>query len=208
MSEDSLPEAEVEVRHYAGVLRQAVRAAGLSVTEVERRLGVGPKSLRRVFGGQVDLKFKHVVAVLRVIGMSQEEFFSIALRRRRKRSRAGGFLAAFRNAGYRGDFEPVPEDLEPPLSAEEFDRQVEEAVQRVLARRAGEGKPLLLDGPPPLLDGPPPLLDGPPADERAGDDGDEGDGKDDPGGGAGRPRGGKAHPGGGEGRPGGGEKPV
>jgi hypothetical protein len=148
MIDEPLPESEVEVRHYAGVLRQAVRAAGLSVTEVERRLGVGPKSLRRVFGGQVDLKFKHVVAVLRVIGMSQEEFFSIALRRRQKRSRAGGFLAAFRSAGYRGDFVPIPEDLEPPLSAEEFDRQVEEAVQRVLTRRAEAGKPLLLDEPP------------------------------------------------------------
>lgn len=149
-----LPEAEVEVRHYAGVLRQAVRAAGLSVTEVERRLGVGPKSLRRVFGGQVDLKFKHVVAVLRVIGMSQEEFFTLAIRRR-QRSRAGGFLAAFRSAGYRGNFLPIPEDVEPPLTAEEFDRQVEEAVQRVLTRRAEEGKPLLLDEPPPDEEPPP-----------------------------------------------------
>jgi hypothetical protein len=169
MREDSLPElpeAEVEVRHYAGVLRQAVRTAGLSVTEVERRLGVGPKSLRRVFGGQVDLKFKHVVAVLRVIGMSQEEFFTLAIRRR-QRSRAGGFLAAFRSAGYRGNFEPIPEDVEPPLTAEEFDRQVEEAVQRVLIRRAEEGKPLLLDGPPPATTPPPgdkpPLADRPPS---------------------------------------------
>src|SRR5260370_16879808 len=85
MSEDWLPEAEVEVRHYAGVLRQAVRAAGLSVTEIERRLGVGPKSLRRVFGGQVDLKFRHLIAVLGVIGMSQEEFFNLPLRQRRPR---------------------------------------------------------------------------------------------------------------------------
>jgi hypothetical protein len=93
----AVPAVEVEVRHYAGVLRQAIRAAGLSVTEVERRLGVGLKSLRRVFGGQVDLKFKHVVAVLRIIGMSHEEFFEIALRQRRhrrRRSRAGEFLAA------------------------------------------------------------------------------------------------------------------
>jgi hypothetical protein len=61
MSGEPLP--EVDVRHYATVLRQAIHAAGLSVTEVERRLGVGPKSLRRVFGGQVDLKLQHVVVV-------------------------------------------------------------------------------------------------------------------------------------------------
>src|ERR1700730_11077943 len=74
------PEVEEEVRRYAGLLRQAIRAAGLSVSEVERRLGAGPKALRRIFSGQVDLKLKHIVAILRIIGMSQEEFFAIASR--------------------------------------------------------------------------------------------------------------------------------
>src|SRR5712692_7886126 len=89
------PAVEVEVKHYAGILRHAIRAAGFSVSEVERRLGAGPKSLRRVLGGQVDLKFKHVVAVLRIIGMSQEQFFAIAARRRRQRSLGGDLLAGF-----------------------------------------------------------------------------------------------------------------
>jgi hypothetical protein len=161
MSKDSIPAAEVEVRHYAGVLRQAIRAAGLSVTEVERRLGVGPKSLRRVFGGQVDLKFKHVVAVLRVIGMSHEEFFSIALRRRRRRTSGGEFLAAFKGAGLRGELAPLPDELEDPASEEEFDRLVEDAVNRVMKRRGEDGVPPPLDEPP--LDEPP--LDEPPLDE-------------------------------------------
>ena len=51
-----IPEVEEEVRRYAGLLKQAIRAAGLSVSEVERRLGAGPKALRRIFSGQVDLK--------------------------------------------------------------------------------------------------------------------------------------------------------
>jgi transcriptional regulator with XRE-family HTH domain len=78
---DSLPAAEAEVRHYAGLLRQAIRAAGLSVSEVERRLGVGPKSLRRVLSGEVDLTLKHFFLVLRVIGVSHQDFFKVALRR-------------------------------------------------------------------------------------------------------------------------------
>ena len=49
--------AEVEVRRYAGVLRLAIRAAGLSLAEVERRLGVQPKSLRRVLAGESNLMF-------------------------------------------------------------------------------------------------------------------------------------------------------
>ena len=159
------PAVEVEVKHYAGILRHAIRAAGFSVSEVERRLGAGPKSLRRVLGGQVDLKFKHVVAVLRIIDMSQEQFFAIAARRRRQRSLGGDLLAGFERGdhGDRGDRrehadEPLatlahgargPGDAE---SEDEFDRLVEEAVDRVLARRAREGKPL--SPPPPRPDNP------------------------------------------------------
>lgn len=145
------PAVEVEVKHYAGILRHAIRAAGFSVSGVERRLGAGPKSLRRVLGGQVDLKFKHVVAVLRIIGMSQEQFFAIAVRRRRQRSAGGDLLASFE----RGERSAPEEKPEPPAatarapgeadsadsdsdsdSDNEFDRLVEQAVDRVLARRA------------------------------------------------------------------------
>jgi hypothetical protein len=160
------PAVEVEVKHYAGILRHAIRAAGFSVSEVERRLGAGPKSLRRVLGGQVDLKFKHVVAVLRIIGMSQEQFFAIAARRRRQRSLGGDLLAGFER-GDRGAPGDEPLEAAAPLpggarspgdaeSADEFDRLVEEAVDRVLARRAREGKPV--PSPPPLS---PPLPDHP-----------------------------------------------
>jgi len=138
---------EVQAKHYAGLLRQAVRAAGFSVSEIERRLGTGPKSLRRVFGGSVDLKFKHVIAVLRIIGMSEQEFFAIASRSTggRRRGAAGGeLLASFERAGYRGEFVPTDDDLEAP-SAEELDRQVEEAMERVMQRRAQQAKQ-----PPPL----------------------------------------------------------
>ncbi|HXO43281.1 MAG TPA: hypothetical protein VN999_17655 [Thermoanaerobaculia bacterium] len=155
------PAVEVEVKHYAGILRHAIRAAGFSVSEVERRLGAGPKSLRRVLGGQVDLKFKHVVAVLRIIGMPQEQFFAIAARRRRQRSLGGDLLAGFER-GDGGDRREHGDDPEPLAGAakspgdagseDEFDRLVEEAVDRVLARRAREGKPL--SPPPPLPDNP------------------------------------------------------
>jgi hypothetical protein len=137
MRESQSP-VEPEVQHYTGVLRQAVRAAGFSVSELERRLGTGPKALRRVFCGTVDLKFKHVVGVLRVIGMSQEEFFSIAVRaarRPRKRSPAGELLATFERLGYRGQLAPTADDLDNP-SEEELNRLVEETVERVLRRRA------------------------------------------------------------------------
>jgi transcriptional regulator with XRE-family HTH domain len=136
------PEVEEEVRRYAALLRQAIRAAGLSVSEVERRLGTGPKALRRIFSGHVDLKLKHVIAILRILGLSQEQFFAIAAPLKRQHApahpTATDFFAAFHRAGFRGDMAPV--DEVDPASPEEFDRLVEEAVNRVLERRRLTGK--------------------------------------------------------------------
>jgi hypothetical protein len=139
---DESQPVEVEVRHYARILRQAIRAAGFTISEVERRLDTGPKALRRVLGGSVDLKFKHVIAVLRIIGMSQQEFFAIASQTpavRRRGSASAELLASFERAGYRGELIP-DDDLDQPMSAAELDRQVEEAVERVIQRRAQEAK--------------------------------------------------------------------
>jgi hypothetical protein len=147
------PRVEVEVRQYAALLRQAIRAAGFSVSEVERRLGAGPQALRRVLGGSTDLKFKHVVAVLRIIGMSQEEFFLIAaLTARHRHGPPAGreLLATFERIGYRGELKPFPDDPELPKSEKELTVQINDAVQRVLERREVEVKRPPSE-PPPLL---------------------------------------------------------
>jgi transcriptional regulator with XRE-family HTH domain len=137
------PEIEIEVRRFATLLRQAIRAAGLSVSEVERRLGAGPKALRRIFSGHVDLKLKHLLAILSILGISQEEFFALAARPTRSSGRLhqttpADFLAAFRRVGYRGDAAsmgpPLMDDVD-PQSPEEFDRMVEDALNRILERR-------------------------------------------------------------------------
>ena len=144
---ETTPEVEEEVRRYAALLKQAIRAGGLSVSEVERRLGAGPKALRRIFNGQVDLKLKHVVAILRIIGMSQEEFFALAARPKHRQHSAHhtptatDFLAAFQRVGFRGASAPLDDELD-PASPEDFDRLVEDAVNRVLERRRREGKAL------------------------------------------------------------------
>jgi transcriptional regulator with XRE-family HTH domain len=141
MSEKT-PEVEEEVRRYAALLKQAIRAAGLSVSEVERRLGTGPKALRRIFSGHVDLKLKHVIAILRILGLSQEQFFALAAPSKRQQGPVhptpSDFLSAFHRAGFHGDMTPV--DEVDPASPEEFDRLVEEAVNRALERRRLAGK--------------------------------------------------------------------
>ncbi len=81
------------------------------MTEVERRLGQGPKSLRRVFCGEVDLKVKHIVSVLHILGMPEDKFFEIvAERRKKRRAAADELLEAFEAMGYRGELSPVEDD--------------------------------------------------------------------------------------------------
>jgi transcriptional regulator with XRE-family HTH domain len=135
------PEIDNEVRRYADILRAAIRAAGLSVSEVERRLGAGPKALRRIFSGHVDLKLKHILAILHLIGMEEADFFALAARKRtaaRSRPTAADYLSAFKRMGVPGEF--GAHDEIDPRSPEEFDRLVEEAVNRVLERRSREDK--------------------------------------------------------------------
>lgn len=137
-----LSPVEQEVHRYSTVLRQLIHAAGMSVSEMERRLGWGPKSLRRVLGGEVDLKFKHVIAVLHALNMPQEKFFEIAAaqaRRRKRRLPAADLVKAFAAMGYRGDFIPLDEDDEPP-PPEGFDQLVESTVRRVVERLARQRK--------------------------------------------------------------------
>ncbi len=60
----------------AGALRRAIRREGLSYSEVERRVGMGKDYLRQLLSGRVDLKIKHVLAVLTAIRVSPADFFA------------------------------------------------------------------------------------------------------------------------------------
>jgi transcriptional regulator with XRE-family HTH domain len=63
-------------RELAEALRRKIRLAGLSYSEVERRLGMGRDYLRQLLAGRVDLKVKHVLGVLAAIGVEPADFFA------------------------------------------------------------------------------------------------------------------------------------
>jgi hypothetical protein len=136
VSKKQLPLPEEEAHEYAVVLRRLIQAAGLSVSEMERRIGQGPKSLRRVFGGQVDLKLKHVVSVLRVLDMPQEKFFEVVAetrRKKRRRSPMAEIASAMESIGYGGDLVAADEG-DVSISPKAFGRLVEDTVNRVVER--------------------------------------------------------------------------
>lgn len=75
------PEKE-EVDRLLLVLRTSIRLLGLSNREVERRLGMTPSYLGRLFGGTIELKVEHVLGISRALGLAPAEFFELAYPRR------------------------------------------------------------------------------------------------------------------------------
>ena len=66
---------DVETKRLSEALREAVHRRKFSLRQVENALGQGKGYLSQLLGGNVDLKVKHVFAVLGVIGMEPEELF-------------------------------------------------------------------------------------------------------------------------------------
>ena len=67
-----------EVSQLVTVLRAAIRALGLSVREVERRMGFSPGYLSRVLSGKVELRVDHVCGIAESIGLKPSEVFQAA----------------------------------------------------------------------------------------------------------------------------------
>jgi len=127
-----------EIRRYGKLLEAVVKLSDLSTRELERRLDLGGGTLNRIFTGKIDLKLRHILLVLEVVGMKPERFFQLACTRPAAGDEAGSALAAeilesFQRFGYSIGRPPAP----PPdrqLSDEELDRRIEAALERVLGR--------------------------------------------------------------------------
>lgn len=57
-------------------LRALLREHGLTQAEVERRAGMSPKYLYKIFAGYQDMKVKHICDVLDVLEVPHEEFWA------------------------------------------------------------------------------------------------------------------------------------
>ena len=128
---------EEEIRRYAKVLEAVVKLSELSTRELERRLELGGGTLNRIFTGKIDLKLRHILLVLEVVGMKPERFFQLACARPPEPDAVAGSLAAeilesFQRFGYGvGRTVAAPSR---PLTDEELDRRIEAALGRVLRK--------------------------------------------------------------------------
>jgi hypothetical protein len=127
-----------EIRRYAKVLEAVVKLSDLSTRELERRLDLGGGTLNRIFTGRIDLKLRHILLVLDVVGMKPARFFQLACGRpapEGEGSLTTEILESFQRFGYgigRPSNRQAPAD--PLPSDEELDRRIEAALERVLSK--------------------------------------------------------------------------
>ncbi len=112
------------------VLRTAIRILGLTNREIERRLGMTPSYLGRLFAGNIELKVEHVLAISRAIGLEWAEFFELAYPRRPEPPTESAKT-----------IHKILRDMQPPegearfssaVSDEELQRKIQESVRQAL----------------------------------------------------------------------------
>jgi transcriptional regulator with XRE-family HTH domain len=132
-----------EVERVLQLLKGVLRMLGITSREVERRLGVAPSYLSRVFTGAVELKLEHVIAVCRVIGLHPAEFFCLAYSELPEpptdaARELWGTLKDFRLPARVSANQPG--SAKQTISGEELDERIQAALQRFFASLGRRGQ--------------------------------------------------------------------
>lgn len=125
-----------EIRRAARLLESLIQVTGESQEELERQLEASPGYLSRLLAGRVELKLRHILAILRVLEIEPSLFFqtlysdedltgTVTLDELRQRVKSLGVGS-----------EPAPKS---GVGMNDLERLVQEAVQDALSRRKPEG---------------------------------------------------------------------
>lgn len=138
---------EDEVRRATKLLETVMQAAGLTRKELDQRLGAGPGYVSQVLTGRMELKFRHVLAILRALDVEPNVFFQTLYPENRAVSDQAvmeEFLKRFQKLGFGGSAPPPP----PAIDSQELERLIQSAVRTALAERGGADPEAPPDHPP------------------------------------------------------------
>ncbi|HWM91197.1 MAG TPA: helix-turn-helix transcriptional regulator [Thermoanaerobaculia bacterium] len=123
-----------EVRRAARLLDALIQATGTSREELERRLEASPGYVNRLLAGRVELKLRHIVAILRALEIEPGLFFQTLYP---GAGPVGGTVRMdelrqrLEELGFEGKAAPA----RPEIGMDDLERLVQGAVQAVLSRR-------------------------------------------------------------------------
>lgn len=122
---------EDEVRRATKLLETVMQAAGLTRKELDQRLGAGPGYISQVLTGRMELKFRHILAILRALDVEPNVFFQTLYPGDRPASDQAvmeEFLKRFQKLGFGASPPPPP----PAVDPRELERLVQSAVRAAL----------------------------------------------------------------------------
>lgn len=128
---------EDEVRRATKLLETVMQATGLTRKELDQRLGAGPGYVSQVLTGRMELKFRHILAILRALDVEPNVFFQTLYPGDRPTSDQTvmeEFLKRFQKLGLNAAPAPQP----PAVDPRELERLVESAVRAALGDRGGK----------------------------------------------------------------------
>jgi transcriptional regulator with XRE-family HTH domain len=122
-----------EVQRFITILRTTMRILGVTNRDIERKLGLSPSYLSRLFSGGIELKAEHLVHIPRAMGLEPAEFFHLAYPRRSQ----PGSRAAEQLREVLRELGPPPQEPAAGAFTEEQMAQLREMMRKMLGREKG-----------------------------------------------------------------------
>ena len=109
--------------------------------DLDQKLGAGPGYVSQVLTGRMELKFRHILAILRALDVEPSVFFQTLYPESRPSSDAvvmEEFLRRFQKLGFGGTKAAAPPPS-PALEPQELEKLIQNAVRAALAEQTGGG---------------------------------------------------------------------
>ena len=116
-----------------------MQAAGMTRKDLDQKLGAGPGYVSQVLTGRMELKFRHILAILRALEVEPSVFFQTLYPESRPSSDAvvmEEFLRRFQKLGFGGAKTTAPPPS-PALEPQELEKLIQNAVRAALAEQTG-----------------------------------------------------------------------
>jgi transcriptional regulator with XRE-family HTH domain len=126
-----------EVRRATKLLETVMQAAGMTRKDLDQKLGAGPGYVSQVLTGRMELKFRHILAILRALDVEPSVFFQTLYPESRPSSDAvvmEEFLRRFQKLGFGGAKTAAPPPS-PALEPQELEKLIQNAVRAALAEQ-------------------------------------------------------------------------
>ncbi|MFY9824438.1 MAG: hypothetical protein WAM82_23885 [Thermoanaerobaculia bacterium] len=121
-----------EVRRITEVLATVVRVAGRTRQSLEAQIGLSSGYLSKILGGTVELRARHVLAIVEAVGMDPADFFRLAFPKRRQPNGGTSARRLIEDVQAALGQEPAGE----PAAGSNFDEQVKRSLVRLLGLSA------------------------------------------------------------------------